>query len=325
MRKFRKSPFFLYALAIIILGVIIYVVPNVTGALTASYTVENERLQVYDEITGTIVRKETVYSAGHGGDANRYIGGGSLVRKNTRIMEVTGHQDEKARSDRDMQSLMDALKGSMDATTTYRTDSEGVVSYYADGYEKDLTPETMNGKDESYYKSLEKESPIDLKRDQVLKGEPVFKLVDRAEWYLVCFVPEDHAGRYKKGSRIRFSVEGNSPIYGTITEKKSEGRDTRLVIQTNYYYKNFADRRTADVKLITADAAGPVIYNSSITEKKGQKGVYVKSKTGKYEFTPISVITSDGEKSVIARGTFVDAKGNIVNTVKDYDEVKRRG
>ena len=104
---------------------------------------------------------------------------------------------------------------------------------------------------------------------------------------------------------------------------REEGR-LKLVIRTDYYYKDFASVRTVPVKIITSDATGLVIYNSSITKKNGRKGVYVRQNNGKYRFTPVQVITTDGKKSVISSSSFYDSDGNAVSTVQNYDEVLRR-
>ncbi len=58
MKKIRKSPIVLFMLALILLYVIIYIVPSVTGALVSSYIVEYGELKVADEVTGYLVRNE---------------------------------------------------------------------------------------------------------------------------------------------------------------------------------------------------------------------------------------------------------------------------
>ena len=64
--------------------------------------------------------------------------------------------------------------------------------------------------------------------------------------------------------------------------------------------------------------------NSSIAEKNGQKGVYVKQKNGDYKFVRINVIATDGENSVVSRMYFLDEKGKTITTVQNYDEVLKR-
>lgn len=90
MKKFKKKPIVLFTVAVIILYVIIYIVPKVTGAMVSSYTAGYGELKLSDETSAYIVRNEHVYTAGTGGKVNRYIGNGTLVRAGTTILKVTG-------------------------------------------------------------------------------------------------------------------------------------------------------------------------------------------------------------------------------------------
>ena len=71
------------------------------------------------------------------------------------------------------------------------------------------------------------------------------------------------------------------------------------------------------------DVSGLIINNGSLTTKGKQVGAYVKKTTGDFVFMPVQVIVSDGERSLIAEGTYFDEKGLPVDTVKVYDEVLR--
>ena len=90
MGKIRKKPILLFVIALVTLYVIIYIVPGVTGALISSYTAVYGQLRVTDETTGYLVRNETVYTASAGGEINRYMEEGDLVRQGASIMEING-------------------------------------------------------------------------------------------------------------------------------------------------------------------------------------------------------------------------------------------
>ena len=55
--------------------------------------------------------------------------------------------------------------------------------------------------------------------------------------------------------------------------------------------------------------------------KERTAGRICREQNGNYVFTRISVISTDGEQSVIEDATFIDAEGNQVYTVDVYDEV----
>ena len=90
MKKKRRELLFLYVAAVAVLIVLIYGLPQVTGALTSTYTVKYGRLRIYDSADGYIVRTEEVYRAGSGGTENRYIRNGKLIRgvNSARLREI---------------------------------------------------------------------------------------------------------------------------------------------------------------------------------------------------------------------------------------------
>ena len=94
-----------------------------------------------------------------------------------------------------------------------------------------------------------------------------------------------------------------------------------MVLETNRYYSGFAVDRVVEGTVINTDVSGLLVSNHCLTKKDGVVGVYVKNRTGDYEFTPVQVKISNGEQSVLAEGQFLDADGNIVETLEIYDEV----
>ena len=92
----KKKPIILFPILLIILYVLIYVVPGLSGALQSTYTVEYGTLSTYDETVGYIVRDETVYVTKTGGMQNRYIEDGKLVRQGTKILDIVAQPQAPA-------------------------------------------------------------------------------------------------------------------------------------------------------------------------------------------------------------------------------------
>lgn len=106
MKKNRKL-LVLFCTTLVILFIIIYVFPNVTGALKKTEVIEYGSLQVTDQVTAYIVRSETVYFANKSGNINYYIQEGEQVRKGTTILDIaSGGQEVKESS---YQKLMDRI------------------------------------------------------------------------------------------------------------------------------------------------------------------------------------------------------------------------
>ncbi|MEG2112073.1 MAG: HlyD family efflux transporter periplasmic adaptor subunit [Anaerovoracaceae bacterium] len=314
----NKKSIGIYVVILVSLYIAIYVVPSVTGALVRTYTVEYGNLQVTDETTGYFVRTEDVYLATESGKENRYIEQGTLVRKGTTILEINGQAEGEIGEK--YTPILTKLKGETKSSSDYISGMEGVVSYYADGYESTFTPSNMK---DITYDMVEKISDIQvlsLKRTKVIKGEPVFKMVHNGRWYLVCFVDTVNKDRYQIDNQIEIGFNDDQ-ITAKVHDVIAQGNKTMIILSTNRYYENFDRYRATDVTLITSDNSGLIVENSSIATKKGQQGVYVKNKMDEYVFTPISVITTDGEKSVAEKSYFYDENGEMVSTINTYDEI----
>ena len=330
MRKIKKKTIVLFALTLVVLYSIIYIVPKVNGAMIPSYIAEYGQLKIYDETTAYFVRNEKVYLAADTGDTNYFFKEGSLVRKGGKIMEVkpngqTGKTDSDGNPigpDKSYQKVLDNLGNKTVVREDYKTKSVGVVSYYVDGYEKGLTPKNMKKKGESFFKQLSQKDVMALRRDSVIAGEPVFKIVDRTEWFLVCFVDVEHLERYEIGKRIKVELEDDVLDFRVYRASKVGGK-AKITLRTDYYYEKFAETRVADVSLVTYDESGVIIENSSIAEEEGRKGVYVKGKNDEFFFVPVQIYATDGEKSLIADDFYYDLErdGEMVITVEVYDEI----
>ncbi len=105
--KKKKSVIALFCTTLVILFIIIYVFPHVTGALKKTEIIEYGSLQVTDQVTAYIVRNETVYFANKSGNIDYYVQEGEQVRKGIKILDITsGGLDDRESS---YQNLMERI------------------------------------------------------------------------------------------------------------------------------------------------------------------------------------------------------------------------
>lgn len=330
MKKIKKKTIAIFVLTLVVLYAIIYIVPKINGAMTPSYIAEYGQLKIYDETTAYFVRNEKIYLAADTGSTNYFFKEGSLVRKGGKIMDVkpnnqTGKTDSSGNligPSKEYNRMLEQWGKKTNTRQDYRTKSVGVVSYFADGYEKALTPKNMKKKGESFFKKLSQKDVVSLRRKSVIAGEPVFKIVDRTEWFMVCFVDAKHLDRYEVGKRIKVEFE-DGELDARVYRASEVGGKGKITLRTDYYYEKFAETRVAEVSLVTYDESGVIIENSSIAEEKGRKGVYVKGKNDEFFFVPVQIYATDGEKSLIADDFYYDLErdGEMVITVEVYDEI----
>lgn len=321
MIKGKNHIILFFIISILSLYGIIYVIPKITGVLTPSYIAQYGELQIFDQVDGYIVRDEKIYFAGKSGEVNRYIKEGKLIRKGTKILNLSGDYDGSQKFA--FRDIREASEKSGITTNDFVVKEEGLIYYKADGFESEFTPKNMYKKNSADFRKLSRSNNRDLNIKTVAKGDPVFKLIDRSAWYIVCYIKEKNEDRYSKGSKYPIAIDGKTNIYGRVIDKKKQDGKIRLIIKTDYNYEYFAEKRNINIKILTADASGLIIYNESIKKENGKEGVYIKKHNGKHQFLPIQVISTDGEKSVITNSYFYDKKGQAIATVQNYDEVLR--
>ncbi len=394
--KMRKRILVLFCSILVILFIIIYVFPNVTGALKKTEIIEYGSLQVTDQVTAYIVRSETVYFANKSGSLNYYKYEGEQVRKGSKILDISsgsqgdtespyqklmerisrfnggasifsddikkiGTQIAKLETDRDAavkagetalaarleqqilrlsqkkmyiqanddkakEEIMqqNKLAGSFGVVPeNYISQSNGVISYYIDGFESEFTPENIALLSWEKIHGLNIEVQ-NLARETTLSGEPLYKLVDHKKWYAVFWVAPENIVKYQKGKKAVINLPLGQ-VDGTIYDILDDSGRWLVILEFNKYYEEFARIRRVEAEVITSDYSGLIIKNESITTKEGQPGVFVRDKRGDYVFKPVKIITSDGEWSLVEVSYFyTDDGATKVDTVNIYDEILKK-
>lgn len=385
----------LFFMTLIILFIIIYVFPNVTGALKKTEIIEYGSLQVTDHVTAYIVRNETVYFANKSGTIHYYIPEGEQVRKGTKILDITsggssdkesnyrklmgriskfnggeslfnddikkiktqiaklendrtaalnaGEEEQAARIEQQIQRLNqkeeyiqatdqsakeEIIKQNKSINRAgvmpedYVSQSNGVISYYIDGYESEFSPESMTLLSREKVRGLN----IDVQnvtRETTLAKEPLYKVVDNKKWYAVFWVAPENIVKYEKGKKATINLPLGQ-VEGKISDIIDDEGQWLVIMEFNRYYEEFDQIRKVDAEVITSDYSGLIIRNESITSKDGQPGVYVRDKSGEYVFKPVKIITSDGEWSLVEVSYYYTKDGARVDTVNIYDEILKK-
>ena len=303
--KGTKRTIFIYLLALVLLYVVIYVVPQVSDIFVETYTAEYGTLQVTDEATCLFVRNEKVYSAKSGGSVERVVKAGRLMRSGANIVNV--------------------------GNLAYHSDMKGIVSYYHDGLENLYTPENLTGiTSEALSKEKQESNPVmKAVSGEAASGDVVFKIVDNQKWYLLCWLKKDTAAKYSEGRNIvvdfQDGKEGSesTQLKMHIDSMTVQGDETLMVMSCNRHYEDFDQYRMKKCTLIASSVSGIFLETDSIVEEEGQKGVYVVDKLGNYNFTPVRILGQDGDVTVVEKNYFYDAEGYAVSTVQNYYTILR--
>lgn len=296
-----KSAAFLFLIVFAVLYGIIYIVPKVTDIFTQSYTAEYGTLEAVHEARCVIVRDEQVYKASVGGQVERKKEAGQLVRGDSLIVSVGGHEQY--------------------------TDANGIVSYYYDGYESRLNTETLSTLNESFLEEYSQAQSREkgASSSKAETGDIIFKIIDNKQWFLVFWMEEDEAASFEEGSSVKAAFDDLDPVAMKVYSKTKQGEKYQLILSCNRSYEDFDRYRIKDCRLITSSYSGIILETGSIVEEDGVKGVYVINKLGKSVFTPVSILSSYKGKTVVEKNYYYDSEGQYVETVESYDEILKQG
>ncbi|MGI6752269.1 MAG: HlyD family efflux transporter periplasmic adaptor subunit [Anaerovoracaceae bacterium] len=296
-RNLKRIAITLFIISVTVLAAIIYLLPKVTDALTKTWVLKYDRIQVADDVTCYFVRNESVYTAKNGGKIEYHQDECSMTRRDARILDVGGQ--------------------------SYTASENGTVSYYSDGLEDIFTVENIN---KLQKKDIDNQNieVFTLKRESALAGEPLYKLVDTWEWFAIFWVKAENIAKYKKDHTVYIDLPLGR-IKGTIWGIIDEGDEFKVILRFTRYYEDMCKIRREKIRVVTYDYEGLLVRNKSIGVENEQPGVYVRDLSGNYNFVPVYIITSDGEYSLLKANSFnrtnEDGTTDWVNTVKAYDEI----
>jgi putative membrane fusion protein len=294
----RKILLYIFLLTVLILAGIIYLYPVVSGAFAHTSLAQYGNLRVAAVETCYIIRKEKVVTATSSGSIKYYLDEGELVRKGTKAADVFPQGND------------------------YIVDENSMVSYFIDGLEEVFTPEGMNNLKKEDMSSLVIEIS-DVKRESVIAGEPIYKLVDNNSWYVALWPEPDDAIKYQKGKAIYINLPLGQ-VKGTIYDIIDSNNSLLVLLRFTRHYEEMQKIRTVEAEVITQDYEGLLIANGSITTQDGKTGVYIKGIGGDFIFRPVLVIASDGEYSLVENSYFYEKDGDKsvrIKTVDAYDEI----
>ena len=322
----------LFILSLIALYIVIYAIPGVTGVLTQTEILQYGNFRVEDDVICYFLRNETVYVASRAGNINYYIGDAVQVKAGTRILNITqGPQEEDEESE--FTEIMARLGDGGVMLTDFVSEFNGMTSYFIDGYENYFTLETMW--DLRYDRVSRRDyTTVNVVRERAIRGEPLYKICDNREWYIICWVDTGNVSNYERGRNVTIELPLGD-IRAEILDIVEDGAKWMIIFKTNRYYEDFARVRSVPATVVTSNFNGVIIRNESIAVEDGTIGVYVRTRAGTFAFRPIRIITSDGRNSLVEVSFFEEVEIVVedgvevevrrrVPTVNVFDEIQRR-
>ena len=258
--------------------------------------------------------------------------GGSPQRRCLRLHQQTPQSPQNPLLGKDIDSLREKkedLKNEIyNKSSSYISESSGILSYEIDGYENIFKTEDF----ENYtYDKLsisdEKNEASNKSKEEKTGGN--FKIIDNFQWYLALKIEDRKTiGNYEIGNKLLIKYpldEKEIEISGDIIAINNSSNKSVIIVRFNQYLHDLYKDRFPKVKLIQEKLDVLKIPNSVILEIDGVKGVYIKDFSGIVKFKAIELIktiddysyVSKGENSIISIGK----NKKEMETISIYDEI----
>ncbi|MDR2156887.1 MAG: hypothetical protein LBO81_03800 [Clostridiales Family XIII bacterium] len=338
MKKSTKVLTAVFVTLAVALYAVIYGVPGMQSMFKKTAVLEYGNLLVYDEAEVCIIRDETLYLSAADGAIEYKVDEGAKVRGGVSLLSITGGEppvsgDPGNGEESPLARILSTAGAGAEVTPDNVAPFTAMVSYFADGYEKILSPGAIATLTRANVTGAPAES-TPLKRTYANQGEPIYKLTDNNLWYMIYWVdratfreddpddPNDGNDGYAGGKSVRVDL-GSTEIKAVIDSYASEGTYMKVLLRSDVYYEDMQKYRKMNAKVVFAEYKGLIVDAKDVMERDGAPGVFVRQINGEFKWVPIKYLKSGRDRHVVAEGTFPDASGESVRTVNYYDEILR--
>ncbi|AEF17516.1 Uncharacterized conserved protein UCP02828, putative membrane fusion protein [Thermoanaerobacterium xylanolyticum LX-11] len=188
----------------------------------------------------------------------------------------------------------------------------GVVSDYFDGYEDIFSVNKLFNITLNDINAVQKE-PAEIK-GEVKQGEPILKLIDNYDWYVLSVLDKSKSQKLKEGNNVKVEIDDkySQLLDGNIMKIYSISDNLfGVVIKMDDAYDDFYKKRKVKVDITVNNYEGFIVPNTAIVKVDGKYGVY-KLNNGIPLFEEVDVKAQNSENAVVE-----SSDGNL----KMYDEI----
>ena len=318
-KKVRKI-LYIYLAAVLLLAVGLIAIEKSGSLLNPTEVVKYGDLKVSENVDGILIRNEKVFLAKQNMEVSFKAGEGDLLKRRELIGEESEYKfknSEKDSLEKKYKTIKSNLGNNTENDIDLKANYSALISYSIDGYENKLNAGNMKKIDSS---DFQRSYETFKTQGKALEGQPIYKLVKNEDWYMAAFVKKENKARYKVGERIIIEI-GNKEINAEVVYKKETGEKPLIILKSNEYFDGLLSKRKCSAKIVSMSERGLIVKNTAIVKNGEQKGVYLKTRSDDFVFTPVDVKTTDGKVSAVAQGSFETKDGKVYNTISAYDEV----
>lgn len=171
----------------------------------------------------------------------------------------------------------------------------GVVSFYMDGYENDLTLETLPSLSASDVRTVLSGGKLS---SQNSKNNGIYRIVNQDKWY-VALVANADTWNPVVGQEYYLQMQGFEDLAFTasVTSVQKESGTLLAVFEINDPIGPLIYQRTGKA-MLSITISGLSVTSKAIYEQNGQMGVWLYDVPGG-TFIPVEVLSNDGKNALI--------------------------
>ena len=208
---------------------------------------------------------------------------------------------QNKRGDSKLTKLYDEENTRLASIQSWRTvsnaDRDGVVSFYIDGYETDLTPDSLNALSIAQVRSVLAGNRLENTRQTLNNG--IYRIVNQNRWYVAVLYSGNTWTPMVGQDNYYVQMEGFDDLVYTasVYSVQKENDSTLAVFEVRDPIGPLIYRRTGRAQL-SITLTGLSVRVEALYNENGQMGVWVYDVPGG-TFVPVEVLSTDGSIAMI--------------------------
>lgn len=302
-RKLQITLVVVFLVLLVGLYAYLYLIPDISDSFTPTYIIGYGTMETAYDGRCIVVRNEKCVYSEHTGTVTSYVEESEKTRIGTRVADLYSGGEKYG----------------------LFCEDTGFVSYYYDGFEESLTPESVRTESPSTYLNINA-SPQSVTKENVTDGDFIYKLVDGDTWYIMLPVEQSQLPLFRIGGDLSL-VLSDGTVLKANAERVVGDEELAIMARVLSYYPDFTKIRTLNVRIVTKKTKGLEIPLSSVAYLDDKPGVYVLGTDGEYHFTRIEILDTQNDKCLVTENQFTtyesDGSSRTILTVSLYDEILR--
>ena len=208
---------------------------------------------------------------------------------------------QNKRGDSKLTKLYDEENTRLSSIQSWRTvsnaDRDGVVSFYIDGYETDLTPDTLNALSIAQVRSVLAGERLENTRQTLNNG--IYRIVNQNRWYVAVLYSGNTWTPMVGQDNYFIQMEGFDDLTYTasVYSVQKENDSTLAIFEVRDPIGPLIYRRTGKAQF-SITLTGLSVRVEALYNENGQMGVWVYDVPGG-TFVPVEVLSTDGSIAMI--------------------------